>query len=1316
MDNPPDGGATLRTLRSGPGSAVAVLSVGRPSTGTVLPLRGLSARESSLLGPPQSAPAGVRPLGPLPAYTLGGGRQGTGVRPLSQAPASAASQTSRRGAVPAPCTQTLENYSPSLKGARYPSSMGDRLQRPFAGCDTGKPAPGAPPLTGLPPTGPPDAGKGTEWVFLGFGMAGGSRGRPPMAAEPDPVQPLRRRSPHGEVGPTVAVAPPHSGVTDFDFGPGGGLGSEGLDFGYDGVPDPVAAEIRDRHGAYPGLLPGDVPDPDLETRQPAGALDSRDLVSAAVRSPPPRKAVGPALFAGAIRPGQFPGMTTALGPDSASRDLSFLTRATQRSLGGGGGGGVVRGGTAAGLAEQAAVLLSAREEASWQLRQQGDPTSVRTVLQADAAYESVADAYRQLQRQRNIGLSFEKAVARARKRARADEQIRRIAAERVARAEWRRFDARWARFRGISGDARGYDRARAYGQAREDLDRARGDVRNQIRDARNALLDLRGKEDTEATTQRIATLEAALERARLDKDPTAVWMASADLVRFGEFEDLIESAGRAVDRAEEARESYEEAADDLRRASLRGGDIADATKALDEAREEVRKALERLLEVMVLVDEATRAGRPPDPPEDAKGGGKKRKGPRLPWWACSGPNAAAADCKGRKWCPKCGPHEVCVACWWEMVPSSGAGGGKGKVLGRDGASFGGPKPLDESAFQRMADRAPKANIHQLDGRGVEVPPDGPAGGVGAEPAMSTYASAHGPIPFRRSPDENWTKPPQPPRQEKVPEQSAVDDTSGSTAPRPARPNYGTDVYHAAEAFIRLGQPFNPSPASYRQMERDHAAVRAFWESSLADKSPTWLGVFPNPNSHTEDNRAEFVRRVAPGIDPAGPYGAVELAQAMYDKRSRDLSVQSAEGDFSYSAHVGRSTVAALQVGEKALEGSIAAIAATGSSPFLSDEQSGVRATLAAETFRDIGRILGGSGVVPDAPEVPGMGSRLGQVLLPESERQGEDGKLAGLVADVLGVGLTLGASLTPAEVVGEGLSRAVGAAVKAGKKGIGAVKEVFPPGSGSSLGGGGGSAGKGAVGPEASRAGVGDEVTTSPTAAPTEPAPKVPGEEEKPLAPADSSTAPPQGELPKSDAEVKVEEPEDSVVKSGDDCKCEKEQSASNEPVAPEDGSTGSGEGPSSGVPRGPGGTPLTKEQVRGIVEEQFPISKGEDVWTYQKRIADHMEGIDWTKPVNRVPLKAGDKIDVWVRDGKSPGAYGTTMGTSEGLGIQVDPATGLPAGRHLERFVIDREITVVRSTAADFPAGKYPGVGGQGGATQYHLPPEFYDSATRIR
>ena len=750
MDNPPDGGATLRTLRSGPGSAVAALSVGRPSTGTVLPLRGFSAKAFSLLGPPQSAPAGVRPLGPLPAYTLGGGSRGTGVRPLSQAPASAASQTSRRGSVPAPCTQTLENYSPSLKGARYPSSMGDRLQRPFAGCDTGKPAPGAP-LTVSPPTAPPDAGKGTDWVFLGFGMAGGSRDRPPMAAEPDPVQPLRRRSPHGEVGPTVAVAPPHSGVKDFDFGPGGGLGSEGLDFGFDGVPDPVAAEIRDRHGAYPGLLPGDVPDPDLETRQPAGALDSRDLVSSAVRKPRRAKAIGPGFAAGAIGPGQLPGMTTALGPDSPSRDLSLLTRATQRSLGGGGGGGVVRGGRAAGLAEQAAVLLSAREEATWQLRQRGDTTAVTAVLQAHAAYESVSDAYRKLQRERNIGLSFEKAVARARERARTDEMIRRLAAERVARADWRRFDARWARFRGISGDARGYDRARAYGQAREDLDRARGDVRNQIRDARNALLDLRGKEDTEATTQRIATLEAALERARLDKDPTAVWMASADLVRFGEFEDLIESAGRAVDRAEEARESYEEAADDLRRASLRGGDIADATKALDEAREEVRKALERLLEVMVLVDEATRAGRPPDPPEDAKGGGKKRKGPRLPWWACSGPNAAAADCKGRKWCPKCGPHEVCVACWWEMVPSSGAGGGKGKVLGREGASLGDAGRRMPQLTRLRTGEQPAAKYHSPDREGVRTPPDGAAAGIGPQ-SVGPFGGA--PIAYYASPNES----------------------------------------------------------------------------------------------------------------------------------------------------------------------------------------------------------------------------------------------------------------------------------------------------------------------------------------------------------------------------------------------------------------------------------------------------------------------------------------------------------------------------------------------------------------------------------
>ena len=718
----------------------------------------------------------MRPLGPLPAYTLGGGSRGTGVRPLSQAPASAASQTSRRDAVPAPCAQTLENYSPSLKGARYPSSMGDRLQRPFAGCDTGKPASGAPALTVLPPTAPPDAGKGTEWVFLGFGMAGGSRGRPPMAAEPDPVQPLRRRSPHGEVGPTVAVAPPHSGVKDFDFGPGGGLGSEGIDFGFDGVPDPVAAEIRDRHGAYPGLLPGDVPDPDLETRQPAGALDARDLHSSSVRSPSPRKAVGPALFAGAIGPGQFPGMTTALGPDSPSRDLSFLTRATQRSLGGGGGGGARSVGKAGSIAEVGA-------EADRRFRQAnsdfigGAPGAWERLQSADQDYKDAREAYRQLQRERNIGVSFEEAVRRAQEQAAVDDKIQRRAAvleqrafELDSRAAGKRRSARERRFGNLSGKNQGEWRAVDYAGARIALDRARGEFRDVIREARQTLKDLRGKEDRDATAARGRSLsdlgpemnaiaqagvdraESALDaaRQRLDQaSPEDVEARAAEVTErmrdlsaarkfrertlaqagLGSFKDLVKATERAIADAEGARQEYEAAAERLKDLTL-GSSTEDerdaAAKNLAEKQKALDEAIAELVEYLTWLHVATN----PPPPRPAPG-----KEPEE--FTTYGPVVPAEACKKPPQCgvPPCLPFKDSrydCECHWEWIGVGAPVGGKGKVMGSQAAGFGGPKPLDESAFERMADPPPSAKYHSPDSDGVRTPPDGAAAGIGPQ--------------------------------------------------------------------------------------------------------------------------------------------------------------------------------------------------------------------------------------------------------------------------------------------------------------------------------------------------------------------------------------------------------------------------------------------------------------------------------------------------------------------------------------------------------------------------------------------------------
>jgi hypothetical protein len=134
---------------------------------------------------------------------------------------------------------------------------------------------------------------------------------------------------------------------------------------------------------------------------------------------------------------------------------------------------------------------------------------------------------------------------------------------------------------------------------------------------------------------------------------------------------------------------------------------------------------------------------------------------------------------------------------------------------------------------------------------------------------------------------------------------------------------------------------------------------------------------------------------------------------------------------------------------------------------------------------------------------------------------------------------------------------------------------------------------------------------------------------------------------------------------------------------------------------------PLTKRQIEAALRERFPTA---DAATIQS----HLDGIDLRRPVEIVKLKAGDRVDVWVRDGGLPGAYGTTAGTSSGLGIPMNATTGLPLGRHLQQFVLTEDVTVMRSTAARYAPGRVPGVGGDGGGTQYLLPSNFLSNARR--
>lgn len=130
----------------------------------------------------------------------------------------------------------------------------------------------------------------------------------------------------------------------------------------------------------------------------------------------------------------------------------------------------------------------------------------------------------------------------------------------------------------------------------------------------------------------------------------------------------------------------------------------------------------------------------------------------------------------------------------------------------------------------------------------------------------------------------------------------------------------------------------------------------------------------------------------------------------------------------------------------------------------------------------------------------------------------------------------------------------------------------------------------------------------------------------------------------------------------------------------------------------------LSKEDVRNWLKKQYPQHPSESAERYARRIEDHVNSIDWNKPVKLVEFSPGDKILMYVREGGKPGGYGTIPGTSAeklGLNLAEQPRNAITQ-------TVKFKFQAVESTAAEFPTGKYPGIGGAGGGTQYQLPSEF--------
>jgi hypothetical protein len=108
---------------------------------------------------------------------------------------------------------------------------------------------------------------------------------------------------------------------------------------------------------------------------------------------------------------------------------------------------------------------------------------------------------------------------------------------------------------------------------------------------------------------------------------------------------------------------------------------------------------------------------------------------------------------------------------------------------------------------------------------------------------------------------------------------------------------------------------------------------------------------------------------------------------------------------------------------------------------------------------------------------------------------------------------------------------------------------------------------------------------------------------------------------------------------------------------------------------------------------KQLPNVNDDNVGTY-------LRGTDFSKPVLERTLMPGDQVQVWVRDGGQPGNHFAPSGTDPStLGINVE-------GRHLETYEVTKPMQVMETTAAEFPNGLIPAVGGNGGGQQYIMPP----------
>lgn len=98
-------------------------------------------------------------------------------------------------------------------------------------------------------------------------------------------------------------------------------------------------------------------------------------------------------------------------------------------------------------------------------------------------------------------------------------------------------------------------------------------------------------------------------------------------------------------------------------------------------------------------------------------------------------------------------------------------------------------------------------------------------------------------------------------------------------------------------------------------------------------------------------------------------------------------------------------------------------------------------------------------------------------------------------------------------------------------------------------------------------------------------------------------------------------------------------------------------------------------------------------------KINDMIASFDNSKPIELIELPEGTKVIQYVRINGNVGTFFAYPGTAaDSLAISEE-------GRTLVQFVVSKPVEVLQGTAAEFPVGKYPGVGGKGGGIQLISP-----------